>query len=183
MVGSLFTGDECMAMVRSFLLAILFCLALSPMAMADVNVNTANSIELESLPGIGPSKAAAIMQYRQDNGLFESLTDLDSVPGIGPATLQNISPLVTFSGDTTAVVASASETPSKKAVSAGSLVNVNTATQTELITLPGIGPSKAAAIIEYRHTNGAFSDCVQLARVRGIGDATIKNISPQCIVK
>ena len=172
-----------MAMARSFFVAVLFCLALSPLAMADVNVNTANSIELESLPGIGPSKAAAIMQYRQDHGPFESLSELDSVPGIGPATLQNISSLVTFSGETTAVMASTSKSPSKTAASTGSLVNVNTATQTELTTLPGIGPSKAAAIIEYRHTNGAFSDCIQLTRVRGIGEATLKNISPQCIVE
>ena len=51
-----------------------------------------------------------------------------------------------------------------------SLVNINTATQTELETLPGIGPSIALKIINYRKENGKFSNVEELKHVNGIGD-------------
>ena len=51
-----------------------------------------------------------------------------------------------------------------------SLVNINTATQTELETLPGIGPSIALKIINYRKENGKFSNVEELKNVNGIGE-------------
>lgn len=51
-------------------------------------------------------------------------------------------------------------------------VNINTATQTELDTLPGIGPSKAAAIISYRETHGPFRNPHDVTNVKGIGEST-----------
>ena len=50
------------------------------------------------------------------------------------------------------------------------LVNLNTATITDLQTLPGIGPSIAARIIEYREKNGEFKKVEDLMNVRGIGE-------------
>ena len=50
-------------------------------------------------------------------------------------------------------------------------VNINTATQTELETLSGIGPSMAQKIIEYRNKNGKFTDTEDIKNVPGIGDA------------
>jgi competence protein ComEA len=55
-------------------------------------------------------------------------------------------------------------------------VNLNTATETELTTLPGIGPSKAAAIITYRTDNGNFQKVEDLKEVRGIGDKTFEQL-------
>ena len=49
-------------------------------------------------------------------------------------------------------------------------VNINTATQTELETLPGIGPSLALRIINYRRENGKFTSIEELKNVSGIGD-------------
>lgn len=51
------------------------------------------------------------------------------------------------------------------------LVNINTATQTELETLPGIGPSIALKIINYRNENGRFSSIEEIKNVSGIGDS------------
>ncbi len=62
-----------------------------------INLSTASAQELETLPGIGPSLAAAIIAYRQDNGPFTAVDDVDNVPGIGPKTLNAIRPLVTVS--------------------------------------------------------------------------------------
>ncbi|MCC6167234.1 MAG: ComEA family DNA-binding protein [Caldilineaceae bacterium] len=56
-----------------------------------INVNSATAEELETLPGIGPSKAQAIIANRP----YASVDDLDRVPGIGPATLEQLRPLVT----------------------------------------------------------------------------------------
>ena len=50
------------------------------------------------------------------------------------------------------------------------IVNINTATQTELETLPGIGPSTALKIINYRKENGKFSNIEDLKNVNGIGE-------------
>lgn len=61
-----------------------------------VNLNRAGAAELETLPGIGPVLAAAILRYRQDNGLFQTIDALENVPGIGPKTLQNLRPLITI---------------------------------------------------------------------------------------
>ena len=51
-----------------------------------------------------------------------------------------------------------------------SIVNINTATQTELETLPGIGPSLALKIINYRNENGKFSSIEEIKNVSGIGE-------------
>ncbi len=60
-----------------------------------VNVNTATEAELETLPGIGPVLAAAIVRYRAEHGPFTSVEQLEEVSGIGPATLAEIRDLVT----------------------------------------------------------------------------------------
>ena len=55
-----------------------------------VNINTASIPELETLSGIGPVKAQAIVDYRDDHGLFRTIDELVNVPGIGPQTLEGI---------------------------------------------------------------------------------------------
>jgi len=53
-----------------------------------LNINEADQLALESLPGIGPAKAADIIDYRTMIGSFTSLDDLLDISGIGPATLE-----------------------------------------------------------------------------------------------
>ncbi len=60
-----------------------------------VNINTADSEELQRLPGIGPAKAAAILAYRAQHGDFERPEDLMKVPGIKAATFARLEPYVT----------------------------------------------------------------------------------------
>jgi competence protein ComEA len=55
-----------------------------------VNINTADQVELETLPGIGASRALDIINYRETHGAFLTLDDLIKVPGIGPVTLERI---------------------------------------------------------------------------------------------
>ena len=61
-----------------------------------ININKASQSQLETLPGIGPSKASAIIEYRMKNGAFTDIEQLDDVPGIGPATMGKVRALVTL---------------------------------------------------------------------------------------
>ena len=70
-------------------------------AIAGVNVNTATQEQLETLNGIGPAKARAIIDYRTKNGPFKKVEELDSVPGIGQGVLGKIKGEVTLTGPTT----------------------------------------------------------------------------------
>lgn len=63
------------------------------------------------------------------------------------------------------------------------LININSATQTELETIPGIGPSTALKIIEYRNQNGKFKSINDLKNVNGIGDSKFENIKSYISVK
>lgn len=56
-------------------------------AYAAVNINTATQSELESVKGLGPAKAKAIITYREAHGNFKSLDDLDNVKGFGGASV------------------------------------------------------------------------------------------------
>ncbi|RUR36098.1 ComEA family DNA-binding protein [Vreelandella populi] len=58
--------------------------------VAPININTAGEELLAELPGIGPSRAAAIIEERDTNGEFESIDDLTRVSGIGAATVDRM---------------------------------------------------------------------------------------------
>ena len=58
-------------------------------------------------------------------------------------------------------------------------ININTATEAELQTLSGIGPSKAKAIVEYRKQNGNFKTTADIKKVKGIGDGIVNKISTE----
>ncbi len=72
---------------------------LSDTAVTDagglVNINTANSEELDTLPGIGPSTAQKILNYRDENGRFNAIEEIMNVSGIGEAKFNSIKELIT----------------------------------------------------------------------------------------
>jgi competence protein ComEA len=63
--------------------------------VGPIDVNRATIEELETLPGVGPATATAIVTERERNGPFVNVDDLDRVPGIGPAKLAGLRDLVT----------------------------------------------------------------------------------------
>lgn len=67
----------------------------SPSNEGKVNINTADEATLMTLPGIGPSKAQAILIYRQENGQFKVVEDLKAVSGIGDKTFEKLVDLIT----------------------------------------------------------------------------------------
>ena len=68
-------------------------------------------------------------------------------------------------------------TPSKNAA-AVAVVNLNTATATQIATLPGIGAKAAERIIEYREKNGGFKKIEELMNVKGIGEKSFLKLKP-----
>jgi competence protein ComEA len=91
--------------VTSFAVFMLVVLACSQIAFAQsaqdqkasgkvVNINTASASELETLPGIGPSLAKKIVEFRQKNGGFKNPTDLMAVPGIGEKKYEQLKNLI-----------------------------------------------------------------------------------------
>lgn len=89
-----------MRTIGLFALVILFpafaCLPVGTALAAElININTADTALLDTLPGIGPSKAAAIVDYRAKNGPFATTTDIQKVSGIGPVTFANMEKLIT----------------------------------------------------------------------------------------
>ena len=68
----------------------------TPLRPSLLRINQATQAELETLPGIGPTLAARILEWRATNGPFTNLESLDAVLGIGPSLLESLRDLIAF---------------------------------------------------------------------------------------
>lgn len=94
-----------MKILKSLLAGLL--LATSTLTWAAIDLNSADAKALEGLTGVGPAKAAAIVEYRAKNGPFKSVEDLEKVPGIGEATVKKNRDNLTVGGKPAAKPAAA----------------------------------------------------------------------------
>jgi competence ComEA-like helix-hairpin-helix protein len=137
-----------------------------PLTAAEkIDIETAGVAELARLPKVGPRLAKTIVANREAHGPFGSLAGLDRVSGIGSGLLKVIAPHIEF-GDQPASEGSVSP----------ALVDLNSATLEELDGLPGVGRSRAAAIVQYRTDHGPFGQLEDLARVPGFGPAALRRL-------
>lgn len=143
------------------------------------DVNTADAEDLQRIKTIGTVKALAVIDYRNENGPFQSLSELTNVKGIGQATLTNFREAGFCVRDQTTTDEN-SESPTE--ISTNSLPfndqncnNINTANASDLQRVRGIGSAKALAIIEYRSQHGPFQSLDHLVRVSGIGPTVLEN--------
>ncbi|MEI6579762.1 MAG: ComEA family DNA-binding protein [Eubacteriales bacterium] len=67
----------------------------TPQPSGPININTATKEQLMTLNGIGEVKSAAIIDYRRENGNFNSVDELDNVKGIGPKIIEKIRAFIT----------------------------------------------------------------------------------------
>ncbi|WP_171910709.1 helix-hairpin-helix domain-containing protein [Rossellomorea aquimaris] len=68
--------------------------AASPGEDGKINLNEASQEDFETLPGIGPAKAAAFVQYRDENGPFTRIEDIKDISGIGDKTFEKLKELI-----------------------------------------------------------------------------------------
>ncbi len=78
-------------------------------ALGAININTATKDELVALPGIGPAKAQAIVDYRKAHGPFKSVEELKDVKGIGAKRFEQLKPDLAVGGPSTAKPAAKSD--------------------------------------------------------------------------
>ena len=153
-----------------------------------MDLNRAGAAELNQLPGIGTTLAQRIVTYRITYGPFRSIEDLRRVSGIGPKTLERIRPSVCVEPGQAATDApppkpsrlaktTAAGKSKKEALLTGPPININLASQAELMRLPRIGPKLSERIVEER-AKGPFKSVDDLRRVKGIGPKTLANLRP-----
>jgi competence ComEA-like helix-hairpin-helix protein len=135
-----------------------------------INPDVASAAELARLPKVGFRLGRAIVADREAHGPFGSLAGLDRVAGIGPGLLKLLQPHVAFSGSARAIP------PPAAGADPVAATDLNSASSSELEALPGIGPSKAAAILQYRQQHGPFTSVDQLDRVPGFGPAAVSRL-------
>jgi len=72
-----------------------------PVLSGKININTANTEQLEILPRIGTKTAQSIIEYRTQNGPFKKIEDITNVKGIGEKTLEELKGYIILEGNTT----------------------------------------------------------------------------------
>ncbi len=125
--------------------------------------------DLIALPGIGESKARAIVQYAENPG-FSRREELMNVRGIGKKLFEGMLPYLIPLDNETAVEDSLL------------LVDINRAGVEDLMTIEGIGEVLAWRIVGYREKNGRFHQVEELLEVDGIGEKILEKMKPEIIL-
>ncbi|MDX9761930.1 MAG: helix-hairpin-helix domain-containing protein [Desulfomonilia bacterium] len=122
-------------------------------AMDLVNINTASEQELQQVPGMDPSLAQSIVQYRQTNGPFDSVNDLTQIQVMDDQKLKGMKGYLT-----------------------AEKLNINTAKAEDLQKVPGMDQPLAQSIIQYREANGPFESVDDLTKVQGMNDQKLQSV-------
>lgn len=124
-----------------------------------IDVNSADTALLNRLPGIGNILSARIVAYRDKLGGFNSLTQLGEVYGLKPEVIEKISPKITLD------------------LSQIKLININTASISELSQHPYIKKRMAEIIVNYRNQHGLFSKPQDLLKTQVIQEQELDKFS------
>jgi len=129
-----------------------------PVSRKIIELNTADSASLESLPGIGPALSGRIIKYRNKLGGFYNTDQLKEVWGLQDSVFQKIRDRVSLSGNV-------------------EKININTADFSVLKSHPYIGYKLANVIINYRKQHGIFNSLDDIQKIIGIDEKTFNQLS------
>jgi competence protein ComEA len=149
--------------LAAFLAILLFCTATVRAQTDRVNLNTATEQQLQELPGVGSATAKKIIAGRP----YKSVDDLAKA-GVSQSEIAKLTPLVTVGS-----ASRTSGTPNANAEKASAKINLNTATQSELEELPGVGSATAKKIISGR----PYKSVEDLSKA-GISQSEITKLTP-----
>lgn len=138
------------------------------------NINLAYKVEdgqKINIPNMDENKNENVLQERDDEKNKSTTNNTNN------KNAKNVNHITKSSGTNVIVDGNNNDAESKS-----SKVNINTATQTELETLNGIGPSTASKIIKYRNEKGKFKNIEDIKNVSGIGEAKFKKIEADIVV-
>jgi competence protein ComEA len=156
-------------------------------ANETIDLNTASAEEIDRLPRIGMSLAKRIVADRDGKGPFASLSELERVAGVGPALIDQLHGKVRFGGVIRPIPPprplERSQSGSSSYEPARKPVGLNSATETELRALPGIGPVRARAILAYRREKGPFAAVSELRAVAGFTKSLVRKLAPMVSLK
>lgn len=142
-----------------------------------IDLDRASAADIARLPRVGPRLARAIVADREARGGFGDLAGLDRVPGVGPGLLETIRPYASFSAPP-----GGARNPGPAAPDPAP-VDLNSASEAELLSLPGIGPARARAIIRYRNERGRFSTPDEVALVPGIPPSVVARMAGRVVTR
>jgi competence protein ComEA len=140
-----------------------------------VDLNTADRGELMQVPGIGPSRADAIIAQRNQTGPFRTADDLAIVKGIGTKTVDGIRSFV-LTDETAPTPKSPTPSPAttSKLKPGDAPLDINRCSEIDLQRLPAVGPVLAGRIVAAR----PFATIDDLRRVKGIGVKIFDGLKP-----
>jgi competence ComEA-like helix-hairpin-helix protein len=150
-----------------------------------IDADRASAEELARLPRVGLALAKKIVADREAHGPFGGPAGLDRVPGVGAGLLRALGPHLAFAGPTSPgalppITPIQPVTPAQ--LGGPGQVDLNSADVASLDSLPGVGPSRARAIVRYREANGPFRAVQELARVSGFGPAALGRLQGRVTV-
>ncbi|MEA2460488.1 MAG: competence protein ComEA [Actinomycetota bacterium] len=144
----------------------------APSALGQIYVHVAGAVRRPGLYTFPPG--SRVVDAVEAAGGPKPGADLDAI-NLAEILVDATQIVVPGRGDD---AAAAPTSPSSGASSSPSVVNLNTADQTLLETIPGVGPVTATSILQFRSEVGSFGSIDQLLEVDGIGPATLESIRP-----
>jgi len=148
-----------------------------------ININTATAQELAQLPGIGPSTAQKIVEYRQQIGKFTSIEQLLDVPRVGTLTLQRITQYITLGEEEKpSPVSPPAVVQLEKIIEEKQKFNLNTITEEELVNL-GFSSTAAKNVIRYRIKVGNFKSVDELYKIPYVDHSVVDKIKEKLYVE
>jgi competence ComEA-like helix-hairpin-helix protein len=150
-----------------------------------VNINTATATELRTLPGMMDHNARMIISYRQTYGAFRTVDELIDVPGITPEMFGRIRGLVSVTDAAIPAAPTtqpAAPTYTQPASSASGLLDLNSATEDQLMAVPGFTRQNVKLILAWRSSYGGFKNVEELRDVPSITEQIFQQVRARLTV-